>query len=178
MKSVFMNFALFQLGWFACVLGGANGLPWIGPIAASAIILYHLSRAAQPGVELKLILLAILLGTLWDSTLVVAGWLYYPSGMLISYLAPYWILAIWALFSTTLNVSLKWMKGRLALASVFGALGGPLAYLAGSRLGGVVLSDPLAALFALSLGWAVMMPVMMYLSERFDGFDQLVHART
>ena len=178
MKPVIINFVLFQLGWFACVLGGANGLPWIGPIAATAIIMYHLSRAARPALELKLIVLAVALGTLWDSALVVAGGLSYPSGMLISDLAPYWIVALWALFSTTRNVSLKWMKGRLALAAAFGAVGGPLTYFGGSKLGGVVLNDPVAALGALSIGWAIMMPLLMYLSERFNGFDMLEPARS
>jgi hypothetical protein len=107
----------------------------------------------------------------------VAGWLTYPSGMFLSYLAPYWIVAMWALFSTTLNVSLKWMKGHLLLASVFGAIGGPLAYLGGYRLGGVELTEPTAAMVALSIGWALMMPLLMYLSDRFNGFEMLKPAR-
>jgi hypothetical protein len=27
-----VNFVAFQLGWFACVLGAAQGLPWLGPV--------------------------------------------------------------------------------------------------------------------------------------------------
>lgn len=178
MNRILINFVLFQAGWFICVLGGANGYPWIGPLAAAVIVWFHLTRAARPARELKLIALAVLLGTLWDSLLVVMGWLSYPSGMLLSYMAPYWIVAMWALFSTTLNVSLKWMKGRMMLGALFGAVGGPLAYLAGYRLGGVELTNPTAALVALAVGWAVMMPVLMYLSERFNGYELLEPVRT
>ena len=27
---MFANFLAFQIGWFACVLGGAHDLPWVG----------------------------------------------------------------------------------------------------------------------------------------------------
>jgi len=33
-----LNVLLFQAGWFACVLGAAQGLPWIGLLAAVAIV--------------------------------------------------------------------------------------------------------------------------------------------
>ena len=74
--------------------------------------------------------------------------------------------------ATTFNVSLRWFKQRLLFASLFGALGGPLAFLAGERLGGVVFTDYAAGLGALALGWALLMPLMMILSNRWDGFRQ------
>ena len=178
MRTVVINFLLFQAGWFACVLGGANNMPWLGPVVVAGIIVYHLGQSQRPSSEVKLILLAVVLGTLWDSLLVTMGWLNYSSGMLMAYLAPYWIIAMWALFSTTLNVSLKWMKGRMFLAAVFGAVGGPLAYFAGYKLGAVAVPDIAVAMIALGIGWAVMMPVLMYLSDRFNGFDLLRQARS
>ena len=65
---------------------------------------------------------------------------------------PYWILAMWALFATTLNASLGWLHGRPALAGALGMLSGPLAYWAGARLGAIELVQPAAALAALALG--------------------------
>ncbi|MGB5202220.1 MAG: DUF2878 domain-containing protein, partial [Sedimenticolaceae bacterium] len=84
-------------------------------------------------------------------------------------LAPYWIVAMWMGFATTLNVSLGWLKGRYWLAALFGAVGGPLAYLAGAKLGGITLISSEAALTALALGWATIMPLLMYLAARLDG---------
>ncbi|MFZ0468432.1 MAG: DUF2878 family protein, partial [Thiogranum sp.] len=46
------NALAFQLGWFACVLGGANQLPWAGTLVAVLIAAWHLSRAQRPGREL------------------------------------------------------------------------------------------------------------------------------
>ena len=123
-----INFLLFQLGWFGCVLSGAAGLPWLGAMLATAIIAWHLLRAPDPGAELKLIGAAVAIGAVWDSLLVWQGWLAYPSGMVLPFAAPYWIVIMWALFATTLNVSLRWLKGRWLHAFLFGAIGGPLAY--------------------------------------------------
>ena len=170
MSPMLLNFVVFQIGWFACVLGGANQLPWIGTLVVSIIVAYHLSRASHPRAEFLLILIAIAIGSIWYSFLVWRGWLDYPSGMLIPDTAPHWILAMWAVFATTLNLSLRWLKGRWFIALISGAIAGPLAYYAGARLGGVVLTEQTTALIALSLGWAVLMPLLMALSQHLDGF--------
>ena len=88
------------------------------------------------------------MGLVFDSLLVTVGWLEYPNGMFAPVVAPYWILSMWVLFATTLNVSLAWLHGRYTLAAVFGAIGGPLSYLAGARLGAVTLAEPRAAVIA------------------------------
>jgi hypothetical protein len=168
------NFISFQLGWFACVLGAANGMPWVGPAVCVPIIALHLATAERPGPEIKLMAAALLIGLVMDSFLVISGWLAYGNGMLVDGMAPYWILAIWVLFASTLNVSMSWLRGRYVLASVFGAIGGPLSYLAGARLGAVELVNAQAALLALGVIWAVTMPVLMRLAEKFDGASTLL----
>ena len=60
MSPMLINFIAFQIGWFACVLGGAHQLPWFGTLLVGIIIAIHLSRASQPRAELFLILIAIL----------------------------------------------------------------------------------------------------------------------
>ena len=50
-----INFVLFQLSWFACVLGGANALPWLGPLAVALFIAYHLTQAPRPTAALGLL---------------------------------------------------------------------------------------------------------------------------
>jgi len=177
MTSIVVNFVAFQVGWFACVLGGAHHLPWLGTILVSVIIAAHVSHASRPRTELSLVLLAISIGSVWDSYLVWQGWLEYPSGTLIPDTAPHWILAMWGVFATTLNVSLRWLKQRWLIAIISGAIAGPLAYYAGARLGGVVFTDQTTALIALGMGWAVLMPLLMALSQRLDGFPNLATAR-
>ena len=167
--NILVNAIAFQIGWFACVLGGANQMPWLGTLVAAIIVTWHLNRAQWPDRELVLLVAVGLLGAQWDSLLVAAGWLAYPSGTLLTNTAPHWIVAIWVLFAATLNVSLRWLRGRQVLASLLGALAGPLSYYSGAKLGGVVIVEPLFAFVALTIGWAAFMPLLLKLSMYFDG---------
>ena len=164
-----LNFATFQIGWFSSVIGGAQQMPWLGPMAALVAIAIHFHFAHRPARELMLILSCATIGAAFDSMLVSSGSVAYTSGLFNESLAPYWIITMWMLFATTLNVSLRWLRGRDALAAVFGLVGGPVTYLAGQKLGGITLVNETAALAALAIGWALIMPVLLRLSEVFDG---------
>jgi hypothetical protein len=167
---VVANLIAFKFGWLACVLGGANELPWLGALVALVIVTAHVARAPLPMAELKLIVAAGLLGAFWDSVLASSGLLVYRSGTLIAGAAPYWIVAMWLLFSTTLNVSLTWLKGRLLVASAVGAVAGPLAFYGGHKLGAVDFGDFWLAMLALAAGWALILPALVLLSGRLNGF--------
>jgi len=168
-KAAMLNIVAFQVGWFACVLGAAYGLPATGSSIALAIVAWHVLRAAAPRAELALVLIAGAIGAAFDSVLAVAGWVTYADGSFVPGAAPYWIIALWMVFATTLNRSLAWLRGRPALAALFGACGGPLAYLGGAKLGALALTEPAAALIALAIGWGVCTPVLMRLALRYDG---------
>jgi hypothetical protein len=171
---VVSNFVLFQIGWFACVWSAAAHQPWIGVLVTTGVVLAHVLRAPLPEAELKLVLLALGLGLLFDSLLVWQGWLQYSSGILLPNVAPYWIVALWGLFATLLNISLRWMRGRWVIAVVFGAIGGPAAYYGGLRLGALEFANMPAGLIALAIGWAVLTPLLLALSSRFDGYAGLL----
>jgi hypothetical protein len=170
--NLLVNVAAFKLGWISSVVGGAQQMPWLGPLVVSIAIALHLSRAERPRSELLLILSCGLIGTVFDSVLVAAGWVTFPSGMFSDLMAPYWIITMWMLFGTTINMSMRWMRGRPVLAAVFGLAGGPLAYLAGHKIGGIQFVDQTAALAMLAVGWAVIMPLLVQLGERFDGMSR------
>lgn len=170
MKLKLTNFLLFQIGWFACVWSAAQNSAWIGVMAVIMISAFHVMSSEQPKQELSLLALAALIGLVWESLLVWQGYLRFSEGMILGQLAPYWIVAMWVLFATTLNLSLRWLKDRLMLAVVFGALGGPLAYFAGARLGAVSMPDQAVSLSVIALGWAVLTPLLIILARRFDGF--------
>ena len=166
-----VNLLIYQVCWFACVLGAANGVPWVGVIIVATATVCHLFAANKPVVELVLIGCIVLIGGLWDSFLVTTGWLQYPNGIFIDSVAPYWILSLWVSFAITLNVSLAWFKQRLWLASLFGGIGGPLAFFAGQRLGAVEFPNAAVALIALAAGWTLLMPLIVLLARRYDGFE-------
>jgi len=167
---IVLNFITFQVAWFACVLGGANDRALAGTMVVGAVIGLHLTLARRPLPEALLIVMAAVIGLAWDSLVVALGLMSYPAGNFAPGLAPYWIVAMWALFATSLNLSMAWLKGRPWLAALFGAVGGPLAYLAGERLGGVQMPDPVLALSAQALGWAVLLPMLTRLATRLNGF--------
>jgi hypothetical protein len=168
-ERVVANFVAFQVGWFACVLGAAHHLPWVGTALAAGIVAVHIGLAARPLQELKLVVCTLLMGVFWDSTLVTLGWLDFNSGFLVHGMAPHWILGLWALFAMTLNISLAWLKTHLLAAVVLGAIAGPLAYWGGVRLGAVSFVQPLPAVIALSLGWAFFTPLLAGLARHYNG---------
>lgn len=171
-----INFVLFQIGWFACVLGAAKQMPWLGVIVVIAIVIWHLTQARQTKKELQLLLIAILIGGSFDQLMLQLQLISYQSHGWAANLVPAWILALWAVFVTILNVSLRWMKdmksrGRWLIAVLFGAIGGPLAYAGAEKLGAVTLNDLPASYIALSVGWALLTPLLLKLSTKFDGFE-------
>jgi len=164
-----LNVAAFKVGWLSSVIGGAQQLPWLGPAIVLMAVMIHLYYAKRARTEMMLILICGLMGAVFDSVLVAAGWVTYPSGLVSELLAPYWIVAMWMLFATTLNVSMKWLRTRPALAAVIGLVAGPMSYLGGHKLGGMEFLNETVALIALAIGWAMIMPVLMVLARRFDG---------
>ncbi len=169
MKRLLINVLAFQIGWFSCVIGAANGYPSVGLVVTMIVVLLHLVLAYQPRTELMLIAIAGVIGACFDSLLLQTGWVSYPNGILLAGIAPYWIVAMWVLFATTLNVSMRWLHGNYTAAALLGLIGGPLSYLGGARLGGLVFVEATSALVALAIGWAVMMPMLVWVSKRHDG---------
>ena len=166
---ILINFAAFQIGWFSSVIGAAKQMPWLGPVALLVVLAIHLRQARRPQLELLLVLSCGLIGVFFDSLLVAMGWVDYPSGQISQSLAPYWIVTMWMLFATTLNQSMGWLKGRPLLATALGAIFGPASYIAGQKLGGIEFVAFAPAIAALTVGWAVFMPLLMALAQRFDG---------
>jgi Protein of unknown function (DUF2878) len=164
-----LNLVIFQSAWFASVLGAAHSRPLWGTAAVLAALLWHLAVSARPLQEAKLITAAVLIGFGFEAAVVWQGHTTYTSGQPYVQLPPYWMVALWGLFGMALNVTLRWLKNRWVLAAVLGAVLGPLSYASGVRLGAAQFTNATAALTTQAMIWAVAMPVLMRLSNRFDG---------
>jgi hypothetical protein len=162
-------FIVCQAGWFVCVISAARGAGWLGVIFTILTVLVHFGLARDWRDELKLVLAAVMIGAFWESLLVHTGLLVYPNGEIIPGAAPYWLLGLWALFAIQFNVVYAWLKHRLWLAALLGAVAGPLSFRAGAALGAVRFPDTPAALLALAAGWACLMPGLLILARRWDG---------
>jgi Protein of unknown function (DUF2878) len=164
-----LNFVLFQAAWFAGVLGAAHGAPLLGTIAVFAVIAWHVSVSARPIAEAKLVGAALLIGAVFETFCAQLGQVAFTSGQPEPYLPPYWMVAMWGLLAIALNVTMRWMKRRWLLAAVLGAIAGPMSYAAGVRLGAATFIHATSAIATLVIAWALLMPLMMWLSDRFDG---------
>jgi hypothetical protein len=171
--NLILNFAVFHLGWLACVVGAASNMSLLGSLVAILLIAVHLFRVADFRTEFYLIVAAMLIGFIWETLLLSQQWLAYAGASLGSSLAPYWLVIMWALFATTINASMAWMKDRWLLAVVMGAIFGPMAFIAGEKLGAVEFLDNQRALIALSFGWAILMPLILWVAAKINGFSQI-----
>ena len=163
------NFVVFQAAWFAAVLSAAHRIPLWGTACVIAAIAWHLGMSARPALEARLVAIACLIGFLVESGVAWQGHVRYPSGQPDPHLAPYWMVALWGLLAIALNVTLRWLKRRPGLAAALGAILGPASFASGVRLGGAQFVDTLPALLTLAFSWALLMPALMWLSDRFDG---------
>jgi hypothetical protein len=136
---------------------------------AIVLIALHLRRVVRPLPEAKLIISVAILGGLWESALVSGGLLAYPDTAVIPGMAPAWLLALWGLFAAQINTTYDWLKKRIWLAPLLGAIAGPVSFHAGAKLGAVYFVRPWPAAAALAGGWAVILPLIILLSRRWDG---------
>ena len=159
------NLILFKLGWVACILFAAAGLPLMSLVSVAFVAAIHLARVAVPLKEALFLLCAGMMGLAWESLVVNTGLLQYVGVSGEDWLAPSWIIAMWVLFGTTINHGLSWLKRHWALPVAFGLFGGPMAFYAGSQMGAVEFSNTLLALGLLGAGWAVLLPLACLLAD-------------
>jgi hypothetical protein len=159
MPKQLLNAVLFQIGWFACVLGG-SGL-WL--LVAMGVLAVHLLWISSWKSETLLILCVTLIGTLLDSFLLACGVFAFDAG---GPLIPLWLILLWAVLATTLRHCLAWTAKPWWLASLLGALGGPLSYYAGSQMAGVRLPLGLwITMVLLGVIWAALFPILQRLAK-------------
>ncbi len=163
-----VNFVAFQAVWFAAVVGASHGLWWPGPIAATLFGIAHMLSPARVAGDGLLIVVALGLGSVIDSAFAFSGVLTYAAPFPSAQLAPLWILALWVGFALTLNHSLAYLAHRPVVATIAGAVVGPISYWsAGRAFDAVTLADPFwRSVIALSFGWGLAMLVLSVFARR------------
>jgi hypothetical protein len=174
MQNKIVNLAVFKVAWTIVVVSAAAGTPLIGVVAVAAAVAIHLRSCDNVESEARLLLVAAVMGLAWESTLVLSGLVSYSSGNLVPGIAPYWIVAMWVLFATTINAGMRWLQRNKIVAAIAGGIGGPVGFFAGASAGAVELASPVIALACIGIGWAVMLPLLAQVAARFDRGPQLV----
>ncbi len=161
-----VNLCLYELGWFACVLGAADQRPWLGMALGLAFLCLHVALVLGVRRQLALIAVAGAIGLTADSLLMSWGVLRYPNGMLVAWLAPPWDVVLWLQFATILPFCLRWLSRRYRLCFLAGLVGGPLAFYAGERFGAVTFLPPrLPHYAALAAVWSLALPALVWVSD-------------
>ncbi|MFK7759020.1 MAG: DUF2878 domain-containing protein [Phycisphaerales bacterium] len=166
MKLKILNLVVFNIAWFACILGAGSGNPWLGPIAVliSAVVhLYLLSFAAR---VIALYIAAFIVGFASDWIVMLLGAVGFPEHARLLTPVPLWMSFMWINFATTLHFSMSWMNGRYLIAALFGLLGGPGAYYTGMKFDAITLGESLfTSLFIIGIQWALAMPLLVWLAS-------------
>lgn len=164
MGHIIRNLVSFKAGWLACVVFAAAGNTTLALASALVVAALHLLWVPVQRKEALLLLAAIGIGFAWESLLVATGVVSYP-GHEGSWFAPLWIVSMWALFATTLNHGMRWIKRSFPVASLAGLVGGPMAFFGGMKMGAVTFADPILSLAAIGAGWAVLLPVLVIVAD-------------
>ena len=162
-----INFVLFQAAWFVCVLGASYNQTYLALALSIIILLIHFSLIKKRMLDLKLIIIAGLIGLLFDGVLLNFDLIIYNDPGLPYPYTPIWIVMLWMIFAMTLNHSLAWLSQKYYLAILFGAIGGPLAYIAGEKLGAITLLST-NSIITLSIGWALITPVLLVIANKLN----------
>ena len=140
---VVANFILFQVIWFACVMGAGYGYPLLGPAVAIICIGIQFFISTEIKKSLFILLLIGILGSIGDSVLFYFDVFSFPEHATnpqnIAWTYPIWMTALWLGFASTYNISMKWLQNKYALQVIFGFIGGPASYYAGTKLGAIAI---------------------------------------
>jgi len=161
-----LNAVGYQAGWWACIASVSLGLELEAILFCLCLTCIHLRLSASPLQEIKIGVIALLLGILVDSLLQTFAFIHFY-GWALGPLSPFWLWALWVLFAMTLHTSLAFLK-RLSpiVISLLGFIFGPLTYYAGAKLGAAELETTHAHLFALAAAWAIALPLLMWAANQ------------
>lgn len=156
--NIFINFSIYQIAWFLSVFRENSGA-----LLALPLLAVHLYLSKHKKADLKMMGLLLASGLLIDGTLHAIGCLSFNAPSLP---IPFWLGTVWLFLATLPNHSLAWLKGRSLLSMIFGALGGPLAYWAGVRVGAAsFVWDTGVALITIAVIWAILWPLVMHFAN-------------
>lgn len=158
-----INLVLFQVCWFACVIGAAYELGWLGPLLVITTVPIQIIRLTENHRKETLFVFICGISGFFLETAMIAGNVYTPVYQDWNQICPPWMAALWFNFAMLVSVSLSWLKKRYILAALLGGLAGPVAYWGGEKLGAITLNANLGqGYLVLVIVWAFVLPCLIY----------------
>jgi hypothetical protein len=133
----------------------------------AAALAVDLALAEDRRGVLKLLAAAGMLGFLFDTGLAAARVFAPLPHLWPGPWSPPWMISLWLNLAAALDGCLAWLRKRYLLAAALGAVGGPLAYCGGAKLGAASVLPGAGPVLVLAAGWGVMMPLLVWLAGYF-----------
>jgi hypothetical protein len=172
-RNNWLNLLWMQALWFGAVIGAAQEQLWLAPVLLMGFAFWEFRPVRRVYGDFQLMLVAVLIGLILDTTWIKLGWLEFAAGWASSDRAPLWILLLWAGLALTLNHSLAWLQSRLLLAALLSGVSSPLSYLSAERLGAVDIVTESAVWFVgLGVSWALTLPLLLWLASHLKQLKQ------
>ena len=160
-----INFIIFEVCWFACVVGAAKNLGWLGPLLVFISVplqIYLLTENLKA--EIFFAIICGISGSLLETLMIVTN-VYTPVDQLWGQVCPPWIN-----FAQLVSVSLAWLKGKYAVAALLGGFAGPVAYWGGEKFGALKVAASFGrGYLILAVMWAITLPMLVYLHKNLIG---------
>lgn len=161
-----INGVLFQITWFACVIGSAHGFVWPALLSCAILAAWQLAPSRRHASDILLVVVSIMMGLLIDTLWIQIGFFEFTDQRPFTGVAPLWIIVLWIGFALTINHSLAWLKTHPLLPAAMGLIGAPMSYLAGLKLGAInYLGDTLLISSCLGIAWAIALIILVRLSQ-------------
>ncbi|MDX2132695.1 MAG: DUF2878 domain-containing protein [Planctomycetota bacterium] len=161
--AIVLNVVAYDALWAVAIVGATRSWWWAGPLLIVVSAAGQLVLSPSPGREALVILAGSLVGVGLDYAALRMGLLSFDGGAGAFVLV---FFALWVNFGTTLRPSLSWMWRRPVLAAGLGAVGGPLAYWVGSRIGAIGLGERMWMTLAwVGVQYGVVLPIWMRLAR-------------
>lgn len=161
----------FQISWWASALGAGAGRWEPGVAAGIAVVLLQLAVSGKRRATLAAVVAAAVLGIAFESAMIASGLVHYSASWPIASLSPVWLIALWMVFGTCIEATIRLLGERPMLRSaLLGAILAPPTYWAGTGFGALSLMEPLwLPLGAVAMAWAIATPLMILAYRRAGG---------
>lgn len=158
-----VNFALFYLGWFICIIWHNQ----LAGIACLAICLANILLMRYKAKEILIIFLISALGLANDGLATGLGIFNFANAEKYYSSQNLWLLALWILFTSTFNSSLKFIKGyKTFTLGIIGGVGGLISYYSGIRFEVFTTDNTLLSLIYIGVNWMFLFPLLFRLYYR------------
>ena len=163
--NVAINYFGFSIVWICCVSSGAQGEIALALIPTIIFLYLHFMIVTDHlKEEIQLILIAILMGVIVDSSFSFFGIISYNGNIMsIPHFAPVWILCMWAGFAAQINHAMNRLRGKYLLIGFYGLLA-PLAYLGGETINAVLILGGNINYTIISISWAMSLIILFKIS--------------